>query len=146
MLPAPEFSFASRQMFVAIVQAFVVTSFAVAFSGSEESGGSVTGPLQHLLDMGADLLFAALILVAWMPRSAAALSCLGAVLCLPNYSYGYAPGVYRWLFPGGYLHASRSVLVLAPFDMIATVALFYMIWVASRTLRPENASLADSGR
>jgi hypothetical protein len=137
----PDFTIASRRLFAAIAPAFVAASVAVTFAGSEESGGSVTGPLQHLLDMGTDLLFVAIVLVAWTPRTAAVLCGFGAVLCLPNYSYGYAPGLYRWLFPGTYLHGNQSAFAFAPFDLSGTIALLRMIRGAWQTLHPMTATL-----
>jgi hypothetical protein len=135
MLSIPEFSVASRLLFAAIAPAFVFASLATGFEGSEEAGGSVTGPIQHLLNIGADLLLASLITSAWMPRSAALLCGLGAVFCLPNYSYGWAPGFYRWMFPGEYSHFDPNTLEFAPFDIIGTLTLIWVLWIASQTIR-----------
>jgi hypothetical protein len=136
MLPIPDFSIAARRLFAAVVPALLVASIAQAFQGNEEAGGTVTGPILRLLDAGTIILLASLILSAWLPRVAAALCVLGALLCLPNYSYGLAPGVFRWLLPGVYAHGSAQALVFAPFDIIGLLTLTGMCWTAWRTVWP----------
>lgn len=136
MLPIPEFSIVSRRLFAAIVPALVVASIAQAFQGNEEAGGTVTGPILRLLDVGTIVLQITLILSGWLPRVAAALCALGALLCAPNYSYEVAPGIFRWLLPGVYAHSSTQILAFAPFDIIGMLSLFGMCWTAWRTIWP----------
>jgi hypothetical protein len=129
MLPLPAFTAKSRRLFAAIVPALVIASIAQALQGNEEVGGTVTGPLLRLFNLGTAALLAALILSGWLPRSAAVVSALGTVLCLPDYAYGWAPGLFRWLFPGPYAHFTTDVLKFASFDIVGTAALRWMCWI-----------------
>ena len=133
MIPIPAFRLNSRRLFAAIVPSLVLATLAVAFSGSEF--GSLTGSIYHSVDKGADVLLASLIISAWLPRSAALLCAIGAALCLPTYSYGWAPGIYRWLFPGSYVYYTDNTFEFAPFGIVGTVALLWMLWIAWSTVR-----------
>jgi hypothetical protein len=66
--------------------------------GTEFGGGWLTGPLLHLYDIGAVLLFIALLLVFFFRRIAAVITILASLLCLPLYLYFTAPGPFRRIF------------------------------------------------
>jgi hypothetical protein len=83
-----------------------IDSFDLA--GTEEGGGSVTGPLIMLQEIGCLLLFAALILTILAPKIAAIGGLTGAFSCLPYYLYSVAPGLYRWFIPEGWSVALTS--------------------------------------
>jgi len=80
----------------------VALKYHIAVDGSEFSGGSITGPLLTLNDVGMDLSVLALILVFLHTRAAAIVALLAAVLCLPLYFYFDFPKLFRQMFPGEY--------------------------------------------
>jgi hypothetical protein len=70
--------------------------------GSEFSGGSLTGPLLNLSDIGSTLFVLALLLGFWRPRVAAAVVVFASIACLPLYLYLTMPRLFRAVFPGQY--------------------------------------------
>src|SRR5713101_6278311 len=68
--------------------------------GTEFSGGSITGPLLHLYDVGTLLFVLALILTFVRLRLAALIGVTASLLCLPIYLYFTAPGPFRRVFRG----------------------------------------------
>ena len=68
--------------------------------GTEFSGGSVTGPLLEMQDMGNLLFLLVLPLIFVFQRIAAAIMLLACLLCLPLYLFFTAPGPLRWIFRG----------------------------------------------
>ena len=69
-------------------------------SGSEFSGGSLTGRLLDSSFVGFFLFVAALLLAFAFPRIAAVTALAASLLCLPLYLYFVAPGLFRWIFKG----------------------------------------------
>ena len=138
MLPTPDFGYRSQQLFAGILPALTTASIARAGTGPEEAGGLLTGPVLHMLDMGIDVLLVSLIASAWTPSAAAILCCLGAVLCLPNYGYGLAPGLFRGLFPGEYAGNSSITIWFVPFDIVGTLALALAAGTACSVLRQSH--------
>ena len=51
------------------------------------------------------------------------------------YSYGWIPGVYRWLFPSAYTYNPTGIFELSPLDNFGALTLLRVIWIAAQTLR-----------
>jgi len=143
----PGFIPMSRRLFAAIVPALVMANLAQFGQGSEEAGGLVTGPLLHLFDMGSEVLLASLVISVWASRAAAPVCILGAVLCLPAYSYKWAPGVFRSLFPGTYALVDHEWFALSTVDIIGSLTLIWTMFAASDTIRAgSNTVVSVSSR
>jgi len=65
---------------------------------TEFAGGWLTGSVLHLWDVGALLIFLALLLVFFFRRITAIITLLASMFCLPLYLYFTAPGPYRRIF------------------------------------------------
>lgn len=105
--------------------------FALAFEGTEFSGGWLSGRLLHLYDIGALLFVIALLLTFFYQGIAAAVIVLASLFCLPLCLFFTAPGPFRRVFSGVYfegpLHASfvwntKAVLGILTFVVAAGVA------------------------
>ncbi len=68
-------------------------------SGSEFSGGSLTGPLLNLNFAGFFLLAGAVVLAFVFPRISAIAAILACLLCLPLRLYFVIPRAFYWSFP-----------------------------------------------
>jgi hypothetical protein len=66
--------------------------FVSDLEGTEFSGGSITGPLLRMQDVGSNLFFIVLPLTFFLRRIAAAVILLASLLCLPPYLLSTAPG------------------------------------------------------
>ena len=69
-------------------------------SGSEFSGGWLTGRLLDSNFVGFFLFVVALLLAFAFPRIAAVTALVASLVCLPLYFYFVAPGLFRWIFKG----------------------------------------------
>jgi hypothetical protein len=78
----------------------VACKFDLQLDGTEFMGGTVTGPLLRMLDVGCISFLFAAALTFRFPRVAAAIGLLACLLCLPVYLLFTAPGPFRWVFRG----------------------------------------------
>jgi len=78
----------------------VVLKFDLELDGTEFMGGSVTGPLLHMQEIGGLLFLLAATLTIRFRRVAAAVALAACLLCLPLYLLSTAPGPFRWVFRG----------------------------------------------
>ncbi len=69
---------------------------------SEFRGGSATGPIFFMFNIGILLFVAALIVTFFYPRVGATISVSASLSCLPLYFCWLAPGPFRWVFRGEY--------------------------------------------
>lgn len=88
------------QALVSVVCTVLTWKLTFAVEGTEASGGTVTGPLLSLVDFATLLFIASLLLLLWLPRTAAILTCLAALLCLPLSLLFLAPGPFRRVVGG----------------------------------------------
>jgi hypothetical protein len=65
-------------------------------------GGSITGPLLDMQQIGSLLFLLASLFCFVFRRIAAGTALLACFACLPMYFYFTAPGPFRWVFPGNY--------------------------------------------
>jgi hypothetical protein len=86
----------------------VALAGSVDLLGSEEGGGSVTGPIVKANVAGGGLLIAALCLAYFRPKVAAAGAFLAALLCLPLYLFTVEPKAFLQMFPGPALGAYQD--------------------------------------
>jgi hypothetical protein len=68
--------------------------------GTEEGGGSVTGPVIKASVAGGGLLIAAIFIMFFKPRIAAGVAIFAALLCVPLYFYTVEPKAFLALFTG----------------------------------------------
>jgi hypothetical protein len=90
------------QVGICRVCAILVWRYSGDLGASEFSGGRVTGPLLEVYDTGMLLFILAMPLTFFFRRTAAAVSVLASLFCLPLYFYFTAPGPFRRIFPGEY--------------------------------------------
>jgi hypothetical protein len=91
--------------------------------GTEFTGGSVTGPVFHMSDIGM-LLFVVAVLMAFVSRKiSGAVAVAASLLCLPLYLYFTFPGPFRWVFRGVYKSPIHASLVLERWAMMGILAL-----------------------
>jgi hypothetical protein len=108
---------------------------------SEFIGGSLTGPLYGMADLGFLFFLLALVLTFFFRRIAAAIALTAALICLPLYLYALVPGAYHWMFKGEY-----SVPFGRPFrwDSWAIVGIFSLVIVATLSIRSYLRIQADA--
>lgn len=70
--------------------------------GTEFSGGSVTGTLITLTEIGALGLVIAIAITFFFRRTAAFIAMLGCLFSMPLFLYFLAPGPFRKIFVGNY--------------------------------------------
>jgi hypothetical protein len=90
------------QVAICLVCAILVWRYGDDLGATEFSGGRVTGPLLDVYDIGSLLFILAIPLTFFFRRTAAAVTVMASLLCLPLYFYFTAPGPFRRLFPGEY--------------------------------------------
>ena len=68
--------------------------------GTEFSGGTITGPLLSMADIGIVLFTLSLLFGFWSARIAHSLSAIASLLCLPLALLDFAPGPFRRVVGG----------------------------------------------
>jgi hypothetical protein len=91
---------ASWQAAVCLLSAATVWLLGRPLEGTEFSSGRLTGRLLVMQEIGLLLFVAALVLVFFHQRLAAAISSLGCLLCFPLCFCFVAPGLFRSIFGG----------------------------------------------
>ena len=110
------------------------------FGASEFGGGSLTGWLFKMADLGSLLFIMALVLTFFFRRTSAIVALAATLLCFPFYLYILMPGPYRWIFKGEY-----SVPLSRPFhwDSWAVLGVLSLLFVAIWTLRSYSKLQVD---
>jgi glycerol-3-phosphate acyltransferase PlsY len=104
-------------------------------SGSEFSGGTVTGRLLELNFSGFFVFAAALLVVFVFPRVAAVAAVAASILCFPLCLYFVAPGFFHWIFKGPWKVPLRSYFVADRWALENVVALMLAAVVSIYVLR-----------
>jgi hypothetical protein len=103
--------------------AILTRIYADPFDGTEAMGGSVTGPVLELFDIGWLLFVVSVPLVFESRRISGAVTVLASVLCFPLYLYVLAPGPFRWIFRGEYKGFIEADFVWEKWSIIGVLAL-----------------------
>ena len=69
--------------------------YVFVFSGTEASGGAITGPIENLYDISFLLFIIALLLTFFRLRTAAILTMFAALLSIPLNLYFVVPNVFK---------------------------------------------------
>jgi hypothetical protein len=69
---------------------------------ASEFGRPLSGKISTMADIGVLLLFSAMVLTIFLPRTGAIVTLVGIVLSLPFYLYVVVPGPYRRISHGEY--------------------------------------------
>jgi hypothetical protein len=115
-------------------------------SGSEFSGGRVTGRLLDLNFFGFLFLVLALLLTFALPRTAAAVALAASVFCLPLYVYFVAPGPFRRIFKGEWSVPLQSYFVADRWAIESLLALLLATSVSIYTLSSFSKKRPPVGR
>src|ERR1700743_2795066 len=78
---------------------------------SEFSGGSITGPVFSMFQVGGLFFLAAVVLTFFFQRAGAIIGIAASVLCFPLYLYFVAPGLYRSAFRGNWSVPLQSYFI-----------------------------------
>ena len=103
--------------------AILVWTYGSDLEGTEFSGGSITGRLLDMKDVGTFMFIPALLLTFFYRRIAAAIAIAASLLCLPLYLYFTAPGPFRWVFRGEYSVPEPTNFVWRWPGIVAIIAL-----------------------
>jgi glycerol-3-phosphate acyltransferase PlsY len=111
----------------------------------EFGGGTLTGPLVDLNNIGGLLFIVALILTFIYRRLAAICALVASLLCLPLYLYRMAPGIAQRLIPGSFRYLSRTNFVWNEWAFIGVLLLVMTAYVCFRSFRhaQDPAGLKD---
>jgi len=110
----------------------IVTAYRQLYlEGTEFSGGTLTGQLLNLSDLGSSVFALAALLLLWRPRVGAALSVVGSLSCLPLYLYFLVPGVFYKVFPGQYTVRLTAVR-WEPSSIVVIVLLALTLYLSYR--------------
>lgn len=121
-------------------------------SGSEFSGGWLTGKLLDVSFAGALFFVAASLLAFLLPRVASVTALAASLLSFPLYSYFVAPGFFRWMFKGSeWSEPLRSFLVVDRWALenllaivLSIVISIYVLWSLRKKARLYNDSSAKA--
>ncbi len=106
--------------------------YGFSLDGSEFSGGRLTSRLLDMNDAGLLLFTLALLLIYFHRQTAAALTLVACVLCVPLYVYFMAPGLFRqafgkfeWSVPlkANFMWDNRAMIGIAVLLVAAFVAI-----------------------
>jgi hypothetical protein len=104
-------------------------------SGSEFSGGRLTGRLLDLKFVGFFLFVVALLLAFVFPRIAAVTALISSLCCLPLYFYFVVPGLFRRIFKGfEWSVPLKSYFVADRWALANILALLLVIGISVQTL------------
>lgn len=101
---------------------------------SEFRGGRVTGTLLSEGRIGAVLLFAGLLIAAFRPKVAVAISTLGCLALLPLYLYFLFPGVFQRVFPGNQTVVIQTEFAQSWWPMAGIVSLIVLSYISFKVL------------
>ena len=104
--------------------AILAWTYSVHLDGTEFTGGTVTGPILYMSDIGV-LLFVMALPMAFLSRRriSGAVTLLASLLCLPLYLYVTIPGPFRWVFRGHYKIFPPANVVWEKWSIIGILAL-----------------------
>jgi hypothetical protein len=114
-------------------------------SGTEFSGGSVTGRLLDANFVGVFVFVLALLLAFIFPRISAVVALAASVLSLPLYLYFVTPGLFRQIFRGPWKVPLRSYFVADRWALLNTLAILLATVVSVYALRSHRQT-HSSGR
>lgn|ERR1022692_2981261 len=119
--------------------ATVALRFGSDLEGTEFSGGTITGPLLQMQDVGALLFLAASPLTFLFHRIAALAALLACLLCLPLYLLFTAPGPFRWVFRGEWKTPLFSSFVWDWWSIVGIVSITLAVFACLRSIVKPNA-------
>ena len=108
---------------ICILCAILQWRYAAPFEETEFRGGTVTGPVLQMSDVGT-ILFVVAVPLAFLSRNRiwGANALLASLLCLPLYLYSTLPGPFRCVFRGEYKVALKASVVWDAWSVIGVVA------------------------
>jgi hypothetical protein len=112
------------QAMICFLCAILTWRFEFPLEGSEFRGGTVTGPILNMSNVGVLLFMVALPMAFVSPRRiAGVVMLLASLLCLPIYLYFTFPGIFRSIFQGQYSIPLQADVVLEEWSVIGFAAL-----------------------
>lgn len=112
----------------------ITWTYANALSGSEFSGGRITGRILAIFDSGILLFVVALIATRFYPRISAVIGVAASLLCVPLYFYFLAPGPFRWIFNGEYSVPLRMNFVWGKWALVGVLVLGLTAVISARNI------------
>lgn len=101
----------------------LVWDYGDRLDGTEFTGGSVTGPVFNMSNIGMLLFVVALPMTFVSRRISGAVAFAASLLCLPLYLYFTVPGPFRWVFRGVYKVPLYANVVWGRWSIIGILAL-----------------------
>ena len=103
------------------------------FSGASEfSGGRVTGPVFSMANLGGSFFLLAMLIAFVFRRTAATITLMAALLCLPFYLYILMPGPYRRIFKGEYSAPLQQHFQWDNWAVVGLLSLFVAVFLSLR--------------
>ena len=104
------------------------------FGASEFSGGTLTGKLFTITELGSLLFLVALLATIFFPRTAAAIALAATILGFPFYLYILMPGLFRRIFKGEYSAPGQGQFVWNTWAFVGMLTLAIATFFSLRTL------------
>lgn len=109
------------------------------YGASEFSGGTLTGPLFKMADIGGVLFLVALLLAFFFRRIAAGIALAATLLCVPFYLYILMPGPSRWIFKGEYSVPLQRPFYWNNWAMVGVLSLLFAAILSLRSYSKDRA-------
>ena len=125
--------------------AILTWKYGFPLEGTEFAGGTITGPVLDMSEIGILLFVVALPMPFVFRRTSGAVTLLASLLCLPLYLYFTVPGPFRWLFRGEYTVPLQIGAVWEKWSIIGNLALVIAASIGFRgLLRPTQETATNS--
>jgi hypothetical protein len=121
-----------RQSVPILLCLMLVWRYGSQLEGSEFSGGSVTGVLLDMKDLGFIVLVLSLICILFYRKIGAALAVVGSLLCIPLYLYLTFPALSRWIFHREHLSVPERSFVWNAWSVAGIVSLALLACIGIR--------------
>jgi hypothetical protein len=103
-------------------------------ASSEFSGGTVTGTLLKLYEIGTTLFAAAVLLLLVWPRASAAIALAASLFSLPVYLYLIDPSAFQRALPGEWKVSASVGFTWDNWVIAGAFALALAVWTSARNL------------
>jgi hypothetical protein len=103
--------------------AILTWKYGFPLEGTEFAGGTITGPVLDMSEIGVFLFVVAQPVPLVSRRISGAVTVLASVLCLPLYLYFTVPAPFRWIFRGEYTISLHAGVVWDKWSIVGILTL-----------------------
>lgn len=129
-----------RQSVLCLICVLLNSWILLPVEGTEFSGGTLTGKLVNLSNIGTTMLVAAVVVTFFLRRVSAFTAIAGCFLSLPLYLYSLAPGPFRKIFKGNYSVPVERNFYWNPWIVTGVILMLTTIFIAIWSMRELKSS------